>query len=199
MSDQQINQQEMASTSTQKRCANRYRYWWRREGGPDLIFLMRISRSFLPSSWDRTRCISALRASTRFSESLTWWVVRARMRRSMPLDRILRSMTDSARSRFPSLTCTTMPRACCTCPRCHASIADGRAAAAAAASPRAARATACIVSLSSPPAAAAAAEHHSDTRCSRLFALLAPSVDGAFWFGLSRSNTFVTVRFSFCS
>lgn len=133
----------MAGTSTQRRCANRYKYWWRWEGGPDLIFLMRISRSFLPSSWDRTRCISALRASTRFSESLTWWWVRARMRRSMPLDRILRSMTDSARSRFPSLTCTTMPRACCNCPRCPASTGDGRAAAAA--SPRAALATACIV------------------------------------------------------
>jgi hypothetical protein len=82
MSDQQINQQEVTKTSTQRQCASRYRYWWRWEDGPDLMFLMRISRSFLPSSWYRTCCISALRASTRFSESFTWRWVRDRMRRT---------------------------------------------------------------------------------------------------------------------
>jgi hypothetical protein len=91
----------------------------------------------LPSTWDLTRCMSALRARTRFSESLTWWSVRARISRSMPLDRILRCMTVSARSRFPFLTSTTIPRTCCTCPRRHASIDDRGAAST---SPRTARA-----------------------------------------------------------
>ena len=72
------------------------------------------------------------------------WATGADIHRQLELDCILRSMIDSARSRFPSLTCTTMPRTCCccSCPPCPASIADSRTAAAI---PRDALASACIV------------------------------------------------------
>lgn len=76
---------------------------------------MRIAWSLRASSWDRILRSRFLRAKTRFSEFLMWWVCSFLMRRSIPLDCIFRCMNVSARSRLPFNTLTLIPLHCSSC------------------------------------------------------------------------------------
>lgn len=76
---------------------------------------MRMDWSLRASSWDRSLRSRFLRAKTRFSEFLMWWVCSRFISRSIPLDCIFRCMNVSADSKFPLSTLTRIPLHCWSC------------------------------------------------------------------------------------
>lgn len=79
-----------------------------------LTFFTRIALSLRARSWERILRSRFLRANTRFSEFLMWWVCRRFISRSIPLDCILRCINVKACSKLPKRTFTRMPLHCWT-------------------------------------------------------------------------------------
>lgn len=77
-----------------------------------LTFLERMALSLRARSWDLILRSRFLRAKTRFSEFLMWWVCSRFIIRSIPLDCIFLCINVSADSRFPLKTFTRIPLHC---------------------------------------------------------------------------------------